>query len=532
MAKPSAPGKPAKPTQGISRALTVAKARAYQGELTPQLPGDSKTALEFLQAQTAPVFKGGHTLLPLSWWSWPLTVETYAEMAERWGYALDVRLGKTGEELDSPTSDASRLVALHLSDPAQYPIFVQTRRVMFENDLLPGLLSSGAWCHDSLGAIIYDGSAPFMKPYIDDADAIIIGDAEVERLERLDALGATVTLVLNGSEYPPTLPAGGSAFWHQDPEVDAWMTALNAGTDEDKITAYAGNKQKEEEAVRDAVLSVFPSAEVIYYYTGDSLRGIVSEIDRLNYVYPYRFMINGGTIPSWEIYYSLDGGWMPDSQQNCIPVRATNSLAQNIEDSSPLSYNWPSAGWSLTNPSEVADDDRYMGFLKYLYTLGSVGNVASYFSYPPEGFEGEVGTSPPDWLRQITLLAHAHATFTYLENYLRSGTLLVGNGNHVFSLDLYGQPSWTHPSYEFTTSEGTPAAHVAARKLNASNDWLIIAWAASGSSRTLSATISTLGSVTLLARPEGSLYRATPGPTLVLLDPDGMNPSASIGSLL
>jgi hypothetical protein len=276
-----------------------------------------------------------------------------------------------------------------------------------------------------------------------------------------------------------------------------------------------------------------PASEVIYYYTGDVRRGIVSELNRLNWAYPYRYMIQGGTIASWQFYFPDDGVWAPTarSKEN-IPVLATNGAAQAIEAGRPFTYNWVTAGWSLTNPDKVSDDKHYMGFLKYLYTLGSIGNVAGYFDYPPGGVSGDLGGSPPDWLRQIMLLSHAHGTFTHLEHYLRSGDLLPGDESHTYSTDLYGQPSWPHPAYEFVTNEGNRSARVAARKLKGADEWLIVAWAAAGDDREISVSIPGLGKVTLLARAEGSLYQAKLGPATKLLDPAGMDPSRRVAEIL
>ena len=52
-------------------------------------PAHAKTALEHLQAEPRPVFKEGHTLLPLSRWGWSLPVETSLELCEHWGYGLE-----------------------------------------------------------------------------------------------------------------------------------------------------------------------------------------------------------------------------------------------------------------------------------------------------------------------------------------------------------------------------------------------------------------------------------------------------------
>ncbi len=487
------------------------------------------TGLEFLQAAPAPIFKAGNTLSPLTRWAWPLSVELNTELAQRWGYALDIDPGLTGEAFDSPASDASRMAAISVAQG--YPVSVNTRRVMFEwaYGTSQSLLPDAAWCHLSDGSLLLEFNRfPVLKPYISDADAALMAQPEVARLVRLKASGAKVSMILNGAEYLPDVPGNDGPLWVQDPEVAAWLDGVQLLPDADKIAAFASQKAKQERAIRDAALGVIP-ATFVYYTNGDTLRGLVPEINRLPWTWPYRFMIEGGTIPAWQFYYSQDGTWTADAQNISMVTRATNAIAQSIEGGRPLTYNWVTAGWSLTDPSQVADDKRYMGFLKFLYTLGSVGNVAGYFSFPDGGFNGDLGATPPDWLRQIEILSHAHAAFTYLEPYLRDGDLLPGDGQHVWATDLYGQPSWPHPSYVFATS---PGVQVAARKLRGRKDWLVVAWANEGVMRNVSVTIPEAGKLTLQARPEGSLYQVKANGQPKLLDLEGMSPSKTLVKLL
>ena len=74
------------------------------------------------------------------------------------------------------------------------------------------------------------------------------------------------------------------------------------------------------------------------------------------------------------------------------------------------------------------------------------------------------------------------------------------------------------------------------RKLRDRPEWLISAWAADAVEREVTVDIPMLGKVQVLARPCGSVYRAVavdetayepPVPRLMLLDPDGMRPSAN-----
>ena len=57
------------------------------------MPASAKTGQDFLREAQAPAFKEGQTLLPLTRWAWPLSYEMNVELAQRWGYALDINPG-------------------------------------------------------------------------------------------------------------------------------------------------------------------------------------------------------------------------------------------------------------------------------------------------------------------------------------------------------------------------------------------------------------------------------------------------------
>ncbi|MBF0594622.1 MAG: dockerin type I repeat-containing protein [Candidatus Omnitrophica bacterium] len=105
---------------------------------------------------------------------------------------------------------------------------------------------------------------------------------------------------------------------------------------------------------------------------------------------------------------------------------------------------------------------------------------------------------PPHWLLQIEALSQVHAQFSYLEDILRHGDLLPGQGP---SLVVPSQPG-----YEFAT--GYDNTRVVARKMQGQKRWLICAWAADGIVRTVDVTIPDLGTISVLARPAASLYDA------------------------
>ena len=306
------------------------------------------------------------------------------------------------------------------------------------------------------------------------------------------------------------------------------------------------------------------------------------------WAFDYSYMRTVSTYPSYQAFYQADGVWAPnpaDTTQTNPLTKLLDASAYAIEFNQPLSYHWLCAGWltiamnrlndfiSGINPGSYSDDsaggqalfndmitfagtnitmvgyankfyvsgmtptdlknamltyfqarfspdDRYLGFLKCAYTSGMISGIAGYFSYPQEGFSGKVGPTAPDWLRQIILLSQAHGLFSYVDDFITNGDLLPGPNKHIWEMEL--------PAYEFPTGEANLTSRVLVRKHHTKNAWLICAWAASGADRNVTVTIPTLGSVTLLARAAGSVYLATPGPRLTLLDTDAMNPTNGI----
>jgi hypothetical protein len=144
---------------------------------------------------------------------------------------------------------------------------------------------------------------------------------------------------------------------------------------------------------------------------------------------------------------------------------------------------------------------------------------------PAGGFDA--ATQPgatPSWLAQIETLGHVHGMFSYLEKYLRQGSLVPGPNRHAWSTDL--------PAYELPTGDAT--ARVLARKLDGEEEWLVTAWAADGADRAVTTYLDGVGSMELLARGAGSVYLLTMselGLEQRLLDVEAMRPSAGLNMI-
>ena len=139
--------------------------------------------------------------------------------------------------------------------------------------------------------------------------------------------------------------------------------------------------------------------------------------------------------------------------------------------------------------------------MKCYYAAGMIGGNAGYYQFlGRDGFSKPFpADQPPHWIQQLTALAHVHAQFSRLEEFLRDGDLMAGPGKHRFSKDL--------PAYEFPTGDAT--VRVLARKHRRRAEWLVTAWAADGDEREVKTTIPELGELKLRARPSGAIYRVT-----------------------
>ena len=234
-------------------------------------------------------------------------------------------------------------------------------------------------------------------------------------------------------------------------------------------------------------------------------------------------------IPGQSMYYKqFNSGW---TGKDDLLTFFLCSFSQAETYGDRLSYNWLCSGWK---DGEFSDHERYMGFIKCLYTAGQVGAVAGYFSHPKGGFEKDVGEERPHWLRQMMILGRAQALFSHLEDFIREGDLLAGPEKHSL---VKSRTDKDLPAYEFPTGDAN--ARVLARKHRNRNEWLVTAWAADGKAREIKVFIDEIGELKLLARPSGSVYRVSvatqtkhepPEIKFKLIDKHPMRPSAGMGS--
>lgn len=509
------------PLLTVTASLALVAAHAAQDPATTNLdaPAPSLTLEQHLKAATPPVFREGHTLLPLSRWGWSMPFEVRVELTEKWGYALEFGGYVTDATVDEverhPTNANARIVALAASDPQRYPLAVLTHRPLGAPSALPADLRDAYYLKGTNGLPVSEStngtpSWRAVSPLAPDAIFEWAAQGTVAPLLRLSRK-APLAIILNGGEYGLPQTGHGKRFWEKDAAVMA------AKGDRTWLAFVSEQKARQEGIIADAVREAFPTRRLyLWYHFG----GIPSwDFDRYSFDTQ---LLRVSDYPDQSLYYlHFNAGWTGDRD---LLSNFTYSLAQAIPLGHPLSYNWVCGGWKK---DAISAPDRYMGFLKCLYACGQIGAVAGYFSLP-EGLDGKpvAGDAPPPHLQQTMALGHVQALFSHVEEFVRQGDLLPGPLTHARNATL--------PAYDFLPP--TNAVRVFVRKQRDRDAWLIAAWAAGGNAREAEIDVpGGLGAVTVLARPAGSVYLATaetpiphepPVVTLDLLDEDPMDPTA------
>jgi hypothetical protein len=342
------------------------------------------------------------------------------------------------------------------------------------------------------------------------------GEYRAAPLRELQKRGVPISIVLNGGEYGLGVLGFAKRVWSKDPRVAA-AAEKNGGW----RTYASAKKGYAERIIADAVRAAVPDRKLYIYYTagGRTLRNKDWSID--DWGATWEHMRGVSDLPSSEVYYRhFNDGFT--GRLNMLTC-ALNAVAAEIASGDPLSYNWIAGGWVRGNEAKnVADMDRWIGFLKCYYTAGMLGANVGYYEAPPgDGSPGAnrfaatfPADAPPVWLRQMVASAHVHALFSQAEDLVRNGDLLPGPMKHAIST--------SDPAYEFPTGDET--ARVLVRKHRTRPAWLVTAWAADGPDRDVTVTVPELGRLTLRARVCGSVYEATLADgkvTLTQLDEEG-----------
>lgn len=351
--------------------------------------------------------------------------------------------------------------------------------------------------------------------------------------------------------------------WRQDPEVRAWLDAIDPSSNETADQLFVDTigtaKHAQEAAVLSAHKAIDASIVYVYYHDGDWVQGVregtTRARQRVNGIYnwlDYPYLAGSTAVtdyPGWEFYRGYWSTYTSLAYVNgavfrgvTLPEEVTNAVGQNIEGGTPLMYPFVANTWGPGYSStDNGPDDLFMGFMKFIYTCGAIGCVPGYYQPGPVDGTWTIDANGCDQVRAYVTIGHVQATFSHLENYIRSGTILDGDydpwsrghSSHISSKNLYGQNTIDRPSYEFTHNDSSQLyTKVVARKLNASNDWLICAWHCHDSADvTVSVTIAG-HALSLNARRGGTLYHMNNSGTLTMLDPLSMDPSRTIATIL
>lgn len=547
------------------QALLKAEAQKEEASAAMLKARGEVTPVGFLQQQPRPLFKEGHTLPPLTRYGWALPFELRKAFADHWGYAVELGGYVTPDTAESirnaPDSDDARAVALAKSDPKKYKLSAICARYT------PQTFPAGTWTLDAQGrplnakAQSMDGTewndvrGGVISPLAPDAfwQACAQGRADPLREIRKEV---PLSIVLNGGEYGIGVLGFAMEPWAKDPRIVKAAEALGSGLD-GWFALVSKNKGREEMIIAEAVRAAVPDRELYIHYTtpGVGFRNDPSVNWRL-WCYDFKYMAPASDLPSDEHYADhFNTGWAGNRD---ILTLALNSVGYQIELGRPLAYSW---FWC--KKLEKENMRLYLGFLKCIYVMGTIGGNAGMYELPKfkEPFKPE---NPPYWMTQAITLGKAHALFSHLEDYLRNGTLLPGEYKHFWSFDqpayellpqelaaLRDDPKQTpfinkskttgkdlkpeeKPTKDTITvlRAGRPV-RVLARKHKSKAEWLVVAWAADGNARNITVNIPGAGAAHLRARDVGSVYLVQPGEgaaKATLLDSNEENPSLSFSA--
>jgi hypothetical protein len=472
----------------------------------------------------------------LTRYGWSQPFELRKAFADSWGYAVDLGgyiTEKTLEKLENPASDEARAIGLVNSNPERYKLSVTCPRYFPEHP------PAETWTRDAEGrllnakAVSYDGTEwhPGMKtvisPLASDALWVECARGRAEPLAEVRKR-APISIVLNGGEYGIGVWGFSGKVWKQDPAI---AKAIEANGDWFDFVSL--RKARAETIIADAVRCAVPDRDLYIYYTcsGNGHRNRWGGWKA--WCYDFKHLQGISDLPSAEHYVNhFNSGWVGDQD---VLSMALNSVGVQIAEGRPLAYSW---FWAKRRDEDM---HRYMGFLKCIYTLGTLGGNAGAYHQPDfeAGFKPE---DPPYWMEQMIALSRVHALFSHLEDFLRNGDLLPGPYRHY----------WTHenPAYELLPVELSDeavernghsalrmgrAVRVLARKHKTKADCLVTAWAAAGEGRNITVEVPGFGKVTLRARPCGSVYvvkKEKSRVTAHLVDHDPDRPSMAVAGLV
>ncbi len=542
----------------------------------PWTPSDSSTGLDYLKNSLAGVYRDGHTMPPLTGMI-SHGIPLLLELADRWGFGLDLAIypayctgdisGASGPP-DYSAGHNTEALAIAVAGNGRYKTVAQFAAA------LPGYARSGGkwledaaasgqtipesvWLHDSDGNRLGSNDNPDMSPLapLDWVRSVArpIGECAA-------ALSKTYPLsfITSNGEYGLGVVGWLGCSYLKDPELISaigfpgqldpycWKNSSYVNeTRNEALTRKVSQTAAMHERIifEEATKNVTWRNDEVFYglYTNSygSDRGRWNGWAAWQRDYEDFIKIGVSTIPQPQIYFhDGNGGWAGlDQLYNPADMtwKMLNEVGGQIRFGQKNFYAWICVGGHSLASFLIAEQDRWTGFLKIMFTSGGLGGASGYFVYNGT-YEGQavrnqpMGTALHPWLRQYMDISRAQALFSHLEDYLREGDLVAGSYIHPFNvltepiplycLDIVGEPQGPNIS---------PGVYVLARKMPNANKWLLTAWAQQGNDREVVAVLPGCGNLTVNARVAGTVYLVSKNNGQVsmrVLDPDPMHPSA------
>ena len=489
-------------TEKLKRTVLCIVLSAITFSLSAQLVNST----EWLQLQTLPVFKPGHTLPKLGQMHCgnPVSIDTRIELAKHYGFGLRF----TGSE--KVRANESAMANLCATNPKLYKVSLS-----FSN--MEGVKSKPEyqWPEGS-----FLTGTKIASPEMPDAAWDNYIDFVMKILDRQMAglPGEAAATIENWTEYGVSIPGSYTNSGDKNPLL------LKAKGNRSWCEYISSRKGYYEKRMRDAVKAKYPNA----LYTAYGYGGREHQKDSL-WGWSFKHLRAGTDYPASEIYYNyfntgFAGKWDMFNE-------LTNARYDELNNNSPYYYAWLSAGYVRGIASMQGDPgqgmyaklDSWMGFLKINYTAGMLGGITTgEFGCDIDYKAKFPANEPPKWLDQMAVLGHAHALFSWLEPVLRNSDLLEGPYKHKW------QP--TQPAYSFTQDN----SKVMVRRTKGKNQWLVTAWAMDGVERKVTVMIPELGDYTILARTCGTVYlveKNANGVSSKWCDENGIFPSLTASQL-
>jgi hypothetical protein len=444
--------------------------------------GSKVTPLEWLQQQTPPSFKPGHTMPHLGQMHCVNPpVDLRAELARNWGFA--VRLNRPNGEPE--------LLRLCAENPALYQSAAMIGNLANMETDRSRQWPKGTFLCKADGTPIE--GRPIFSPEMPDAAWRMVIDEAIRQIDgqRGNLPPEAVVTIENWTEYGLTVPIEMAKHAAQDARVLAAKGHRSWQEYVSERKAYY--ERKFAQALRDR----YPKAlHTAYTYAGFAGKPVG------DWAWDWTQMKGTTDLPSPECYYNyFNTGFV--GSKDMLTLRLFGRHLE-IQEGSPNYFGWLCAGYKRNvqdyqgDPVQglYADLPRWMGYLKMSYLAGMLGGITTGEFDGNVKYEPFDPSQPPHWLDQMTVLAHAHAMFTWIEPDLRNSQLLPGPKAHAWSKE--------QPAYEF------PAGHkdtrVMARRVNNATRWIIGAWAADGVEREVTIFVPALGEHRILARPAGTIH--------------------------